>query len=125
MGLDEGRSNTRVRTVWTSEMDRCFIDLMLEQVGKGIRRDDQLFSQRGWNHMTAMFNAKFDSKYEKEILKNRHKMLRNLHKALSSILEQKGFKWDESRQMVTADNEDWDDYIKVLLEVSFDGIIRY
>lgn len=113
MGLGEVSSNIRVRTVWTPEMDRYFIDLMLEQVGKGIRRDDHLFSKREWNHMTTMFNAKFDSKYEKDVLKNRHKMLRNLYRALSDILEQKGFRWDESGKMVTADNEDWDNYIKV------------
>lgn len=113
MGLGEGSSRIRVRTVWTPEMDRYFIDLMLEQVGKGVRTDDQLFSRRGWDYMTAMFNARFDSNYERDVLKNRHKMLRNLHKALNSILEQKGFSWDESGKMVIADNEDWDNYIKV------------
>lgn len=115
MGLGVQSSNYRLRTIWTPEMDRYFIDLMLEQVGKENRRDDHLFSKRAWKHMTTMFNAKFNSKYEKDVLKNRHKMLRNLYRALRNLLEQKGFRWDESRQMVTADSKDWDDYIQVQL----------
>lgn len=110
MGLGVRSSNYRLRTIWTPEMDRYFIDLMLVQVGKEIRRDDHLFSKRAWKHMTAMFNAKFDSKYEKDVLKNRHKMLRNLYRALSNLLVQKGFRWDELGHMVTADNRDWDEY---------------
>lgn len=113
MGLGEGSSNFRLRTVWTPEMDRYFIDLMLEQLVNEIRRDDHLLSKRAWNHMAKMFNAKFNSKYEKNVLKNRHKMLRNLYRAVSNILGQKGFRWDEMGQMVAADNEDWDAYIQV------------
>ncbi|KAH6768903.1 hypothetical protein C2S51_014239 [Perilla frutescens var. frutescens] len=112
MGLGVRSSSCRHRTVWTPEMDRYFIDLMLEQVREETRGDDNLFSKRAWKHMTAMFNAKFSSKYEKDVLKNRHKMLRNLYRALSSLLEQKGFRWDESGQMVAADNRVWDNYIQ-------------
>lgn len=113
MGV-RGRSGTdRLRTIWTPEMDRYFIDLMLEQVRKGNRIDDHLFSKRAWKNMASLFNAKFRFQYEKDVLKNRHKTLRNLYKAIKNLLEQKGFSWDETRQMVTADNKVWDDYIKV------------
>lgn len=94
-------------------MDRYFIDLMLELVGKGHRVDDHLFSKRAWKHMTLLFNAKFKFQYEKDVLKNRHKTLRNLYKAITNLLDQKGFSWDETRQMVTADNKVWDNYIMV------------
>ncbi|CBI36907.3 unnamed protein product, partial [Vitis vinifera] len=93
-------------------MDRYFIDLMLEQVNKGNRIDDHLFSKRAWKQMTALFNAKFNFQYEKDVLKNRHKTLRNLYKAIKNLLCQRGFSWDEQRQMVTADNNVWDEYIK-------------
>ncbi|KAK4418094.1 hypothetical protein Salat_2222100 [Sesamum alatum] len=112
MGVGTRSSTYRIRTIWTPEMDRYFIDLMLEQVGKENRRDDHLFSKRAWVHMTTMFNAEFNSTYEKDVLKNRHKMLRNLYRALKNLLKQKGFRWDESRQMVAADNRVWDDYIQ-------------
>lgn len=113
MGVRTRNGNDRFRTIWTPEMDRYFIDLMLEQVNKGNRIDDHLFSKRAWKQMTALFNAKFNFQYEKDVLKNRHKTLRNLYKAIKNLLCQRGFSWDEQRQMVTADNNVWDEYIKV------------
>ncbi|RVW64843.1 hypothetical protein CK203_052002 [Vitis vinifera] len=111
-GCPNPKRNDRFRTIWTPEMDRYFIDLMLEQVNKGNRIDDHLFSKRAWKQMTALFNAKFNFQYEKDVLKNRHKTLRNLYKAIKNLLCQRGFSWDEQRQMVTADNNVWDEYIK-------------
>ncbi|XP_043721145.1 L10-interacting MYB domain-containing protein-like [Telopea speciosissima] len=112
MGVRAQPSNERLRTNWTPEMDRYFIDLMLEQVQMGNRIDDHLFSKRAWGHMTALFNAKFRFQYEKNVLKNRHKTLRNLYRAIRNLLEQSGFSWDETREMVIAENHVWDDYIK-------------
>ncbi|KAH0978192.1 hypothetical protein GBA52_027911 [Prunus armeniaca] len=113
MGIRGRTDGDRLRTVWTPEMDRYFIDLMLEQVCKGNKFDDHLFSKRAWKHMTSLFDAKFKFPYEKDVLKNRHKTLRNLYKAVRNLLDQRGFSWDEMRQMVTADNNVWDEYIKV------------
>lgn len=113
MGIREQRSSERLRTIWTPEMDRYFIDLMLQQVGKGNRIDDHLFSKRAWKHMTLLFNTKFKFQYEKDVLKNRHKTLRNVYKAINKLLALDGFSWDHTRHMVTAHNEVWDDYIKV------------
>lgn len=113
MGI-RGRSvGDRLRTIWTPEMDRYFIELMLEEVGLGNKVDDHLFSKGAWKQMMSLFNAKFKFQYDIDVLKNRHKTLRNLYKAVKYLLDQKGFSWDETRQMVTADNKVWDDYIKV------------
>lgn len=111
MGFRDGSKH--LRTVWTPEMDRYFVDLMLEQVWDGGRIDDHLFRQQAWEQMTSMFNAKFNFQYEKDILKNRHKTLRNLYRDVKNILAQPGFCWDEKRNMVTADNHVWDEYLKV------------
>ncbi|XP_065860417.1 L10-interacting MYB domain-containing protein [Euphorbia lathyris] len=113
MGVRARNGSDRLRTIWTPEMDRYFIDLLLEQVSKGNKFDDHLFSKRAWKHMTALFSMKFNFQYEKDVLKNRHKTLRNLYKAVKKLLDQNGFSWDESRQMVTADNNVWDEYIKM------------
>lgn len=113
MGIQARNGNDRLRTIWTPEMDRYFIDLLLEQVSNGNKFDDHLFSKKAWKHMTYLFNAKFKFQCEKDVLKNRHKTLRNLYKAVKKLLEYKGFSWDENRQMVTAENNDWDEYIKI------------
>ncbi|KAK1412492.1 hypothetical protein QVD17_33789 [Tagetes erecta] len=106
------KNSDRLRTIWTLEMDRYFIDLMIEQVEKGNRIDDHLFSKKAWKHMTTLFNTKFEFHYEKDVLKNRHKTLRTLYKAIHNLLSLNGFSWDQTRHMVTADNQVWDDHIK-------------
>ncbi|RDY09585.1 L10-interacting MYB domain-containing protein, partial [Mucuna pruriens] len=111
MGL--GNGSERLRTIWTPEMDRYFIDLMLEQVAQGRKYEDHLFSKRAWKHMSSLFNAKFNFQYEKDVLKNRHKTLRNLYRGIKNLLAQPGFSWDEKRNMVIADNHVWDEYLKV------------
>ncbi|WCJ22271.1 hypothetical protein M5689_004367 [Euphorbia peplus] len=113
MGIRARNGNDRLRTIWTPEMDRYFIDLLLEQVSKGNKFDDHLFSKRAWKHMTVLFNIKFNFQYEKDVLKNRHKTLRNLYKAVTKLLDYEGFSWDHNRQMVTADNDVWDEHIKM------------
>lgn len=107
------KSSDRLRTIWTPEMDIYFIDLMLDQVEKGNKIDDHLFSKPAWKQMTTLFNTKFKFHYEKDVLKNRHKTLRTLYKTINDLLAVNGFRWDETRQMVAADNKVWDDYIKV------------
>ncbi|KAK7259268.1 hypothetical protein RIF29_24870 [Crotalaria pallida] len=113
MGLGAQNGAERLRTIWTPEMDRYFVDLLLEQVGSGGKFDDHLFSKRAWKHMSSVFNAKFKFQYEKDVLKNRYKTLRNLYRGVRNILSQPGFSWDEKRKMVTADNNVWDEYLKV------------
>lgn len=111
MGL--GDASERLRTIWKPEMDRYFIDLMLEQVAQGRKFEDHLFSKRAWKHMSLKFNAKFNFQYEKDVLKNRHKTLRNLYRGIKNLLAQPGFSWDEKRNMVIADNHVWDEYLTV------------
>ncbi|XP_031100307.1 L10-interacting MYB domain-containing protein [Ipomoea triloba] len=113
MGIRAGAGSDRLRTIWTPEMDRYFIDLMLEQVGKWSNDDDHIFSKQSWKHMACLFNDKFKFQHDIDIFKNRHKTLRNLYRSVQHLLDQEGFSWDETRKMVTADNKIWDEYIKV------------
>lgn len=113
MGTRGPSANDRLRTIWSSEMDQYFIGLMLEQINKGNLIDGNLFSKWAWIDMMSSFNEKFKFQYEKDILKNRHKVLRNLYRAVEKLLDHEGFSWDDYLQMVVADNKVWDDYIKV------------
>lgn len=103
---------TRTRTCWQPQMDLYFIHLMLDQVKKG-NRVDGLFRREAWMEMIASFNAKFGFNYEVDILKNRFKSMRRQYSLVNNLLKMDGFVWDEARQMVTADDRVWQDYIKV------------
>ncbi|KAL5785946.1 hypothetical protein ACOSQ2_008338 [Xanthoceras sorbifolium] len=104
-------TNDRSRTYWTPTMERFFIDLMLEQMHRGTRVG-HTFSKQAWTDMLTMFNAKFGSQYDKDVLKSRYTNLWKQFNDVKNLLDQAGFSWDETRQMVIADDYVWDAYIK-------------
>ncbi|KAK9207790.1 hypothetical protein WN944_000137 [Citrus x changshan-huyou] len=104
-------SNDRSRTYWTPTMERYFIDLMLEQLHRG-NRMGHTFNKQAWTDMLTMFNAKFGSQYDKDVLKSRYTNLWKQFNDVNNLLHQSGFSWDESRQMVVADDFAWNSYIK-------------
>ncbi|XP_044472569.1 L10-interacting MYB domain-containing protein isoform X2 [Mangifera indica] len=103
--------NDRTRTYWTPPMDRYLIDLLLEQVDRG-NKLGQTFISQAWNDMITAFNEKFRSHHDKDVLKNRYKHLRRLYNEIKNLLQHSGFSWDETRDMVTAEDHIWDAYIK-------------
>ncbi|XP_022858384.1 uncharacterized protein LOC111379261 isoform X1 [Olea europaea var. sylvestris] len=100
------------RTYWTPTMERYFIDLMLEHIHRG-NRTGHTFNKQAWTDMLAVFNAKFGSQYDKDVLKSRYTNLWKQFNDIKNILGQSGFSWDETRQMVVADDYLWDAYIKI------------
>ena len=95
-------------------MDGYFINVMLAHLHKG-NQFDGVFSKQAWVEMISSFNKKFGFEYSLEILKNRHKTLRRQYNLIKSLLQLHGFDWDETRQMVIADDCFWQDYIKVCI----------
>ncbi|OWM86071.1 hypothetical protein CDL15_Pgr010895 [Punica granatum] len=53
------------------------------------------------------------SNYKKDVFKNRYMLLRNLYQGIRSLLDQTGFYWDETREIVTTENDVYDEYIKM------------
>ncbi|XVF35694.1 hypothetical protein REPUB_Repub18cG0168100 [Reevesia pubescens] len=104
-------NNERSRTEWNADMDQYFIELMLDQVGRG-NKVDNTFNKHAWTDMLALFNAKFGPQHGKRVLRHRYKKLWKYYSDVTVILKQNGFSWDETRLMVTADNDVWDAYIK-------------
>ncbi|KAL0330188.1 UNVERIFIED_CONTAM: hypothetical protein Sradi_5005500 [Sesamum radiatum] len=105
-------SNHCSRTYWTPTMERYFVDLMLEHIHRG-NRIGHTFNKQAWTDMLAVFNAKFGSQYDKDVLKGRYTNLWKLFNDVKNLLGQKGFSWDETRQMVVADDYVWEAYIKI------------
>lgn len=93
-------------------MDRYLIDLLLDHVHRG-NKFGQTFISQAWIDMVASFNSKFQSDHDKDVLKNRYKHLRKLYNDIKNLLENSGFSWDETREMITAEDHVWDAYTKV------------
>ncbi|CAN1140442.1 L10-interacting MYB domain-containing protein [Linum perenne] len=112
MSIQLDTSNDRPRTYWTPTMERYFVDLMLEQMHRG-NRSGHTFSKQAWTDMLTVFNSKFGSQYDKDILKSRYTNLWKQFNDVQNILGQNGFSWDETRQIVVADDHTWNAYLKV------------
>ncbi|KAF4361793.1 hypothetical protein F8388_018959 [Cannabis sativa] len=104
-------SPDHLRTHWTPAMENYFIDMMLDQVHRG-NRMGHTFNKKAWNDMLMMFNAKFGSPYDVNMLKSRYTILWKLFNNVKNLLDQNEFSWDNSRQMVVAEKYVWDAYIK-------------
>lgn len=100
------------RTEWTPDMDQYFMELMLKQQERG-NQHGNTFTKQAWTDMLALFNAKFSSEYNKRVLRHRYKKLWKYYNDLMTLTNQKGFCWDEKQEMVVADDDVWDAYIKV------------
>ncbi|KAK2980871.1 hypothetical protein RJ640_003061 [Escallonia rubra] len=101
----------RSKTDWTAPMDRYFIELMLTQKEKGNKRENT-FSRQAWTDMLTLFNIKHGPHHSKGVLRHRCKKLEKYYSDATILLRQKGFSWDGKREMVAADDDVWDGYIK-------------
>lgn len=95
-------------------MDQHFIELMLTQLEKGNKLDNT-FSKQAWTDMLALFNVKYGSQHSKRVLRHRYKKLWKYYGDVTVLLKQNGFSWNENQQMVVADDDSWDAYIKVII----------
>lgn len=111
MGSVDVPSNERSRTDWTTSMDQFFIELLLDQLGRGNNVDNR-FNKKAWTDMLAIFNAKFGGQYGIRVLKNRYKKLLKYYCDITILIKQ-GFSWNEQQQMLSADDDVWNAYVKV------------
>lgn len=100
------------RTDWSPEMDQYFIELMINQIG---RRDkiENTFTKQAWTEMLSLFNERFGPQHGKRVLRHRYKKLWMYYNDIAVMLAQDGFSWDEEQQMLAADSDVWDAYVKV------------
>lgn len=94
-------------------MDHYFVDLLQDQALRGNKIGLELTTE-AWIEMIKLFNERFGSHYEKEILKNRYIHLRRQYNVVNFLLEQNGFSWDENQEIVTAEDYVWDSFVKVI-----------
>lgn len=99
-------------TLWTPTMDCYLLDLLLDQTLRG-NKIGLSFTSEAWMEIVIMFNHKFESRYDVDVLKKRYKHLRKQYNNIKILLEQSGFSWDDMKEMVIAEDHVWDSYVEV------------
>ncbi|KAF7815604.1 L10-interacting MYB domain-containing protein-like isoform X4 [Senna tora] len=99
---------------WTTEMDRCLSEVLVEQIKLGNKsKFDKKIKSAAYEAAVLAINERFQLDLIKDQVKNRLKTMRKQFEILKEILDQSGFEWDEKRKMVNATDSVWNEYIKI------------
>ncbi|KAK7295758.1 hypothetical protein RJT34_18670 [Clitoria ternatea] len=104
-------SNQTKNIRWTAEMDHWLGKILVDQVRKGLKVDNALQTE-AYDAAVSAIIAKFGIHLTKYNIRNRLKTLKKRYQLLKELLSLTGFKWDETKKMVIANDSTWDDYIK-------------
>ena len=66
-----------------------------------------------------LFQWEFGSKYSKSFLQHHSKKLLKYYSKMKSLLEVKGFSWDEMQQKIAAEDYVWGNYTSLLYPFGF------
>ncbi|KAJ6402955.1 hypothetical protein OIU84_014962 [Salix udensis] len=105
----------RPKAEWTPTRDAYLVELFIDQHNFG-RTAYNEFKNEMIRSVTRDFNKKFGMNLEESQVKNRYNVMKKDYGVVKTLLTRAGFGWDESRQMVVADDKVWDSYIAVKCE---------
>lgn len=100
-----------MRARWTTALTEKFATLLIEQINQG-NRSNNVFSKKAWKIVRSEFNKQTGNDFDRKQLKNHLDVLRKRYTITKSLIDQPEFQWDESQDMVIADNEVWARCIK-------------
>lgn len=112
--IDRGATDRGKYIVWTSEMDNCLTDVLVDQVEKG-NKVDNILKPAAFAAALKALNEKFGMHMTKGHIKNRLKTWRKQFGVLKELISHRGFVWNKTQKMVVANDSVWNDYIKVIL----------
>ncbi|MCL7049860.1 hypothetical protein MKW94_017200 [Papaver nudicaule] len=107
----------RSRTKWTANLDKIFVDVILEQVLLG-NWSNNVFNKKSWQYICDEFNKQAGLEFNKKQLKKHLDVLRNRYHTVKTQFEQNAFGGlDASRNVVMSlltEDDVWGNYIETL-----------
>ncbi|PNX55329.1 hypothetical protein L195_g048956, partial [Trifolium pratense] len=96
---------------WTEEMDHWLGKILVDPVRKGIKVDN-VFRTEAYEKAVSSMKAKFGYHITTFNIKNRLKTWNKQYEIAKEILSHTGFKWDETKKMIIANDSTWIDYVR-------------
>ena len=97
----KGNSSIDEDNLWTPQLEKLFIDIMLKEINKGNMTDWQ-FSSNTWKKMLATLNELGKRNFTITQFKGKFNRMRLLHCEFSTIINQTGFGWDAETNTIHA-----------------------
>ncbi|KAJ3670486.1 hypothetical protein LUZ60_010810 [Juncus effusus] len=107
-------SASRSRTSnWTHDLDSSLLSIMKQEYLEGNFTNGQ-FSKQSWSTIVETFNSKTNLSFNREHLRNRLKVLRNVFRVYNELVSLSGWNWDlESNLPKPDDPAMWDHVISL------------
>lgn len=99
---------------WSPVNESIFIHILHEHVKKSDLQTSS-FSKKVWFMIYDELYAETLKRYSVPKLKAKYNCLRKKHREFSELINHTGIRWDPISNTVTAANEVWIEYIKVIL----------
>lgn len=101
---------------WTKEESRALLDIMVDATSRGWRNNGGIFSKKiVKDRILPLLNSKLECNKNYKNYQSRLKWFRKRWSSYSTLLEfNSGFGYDATTKRFTAENELWDNYLKVL-----------
>ena len=108
----KGNSSSDEDNLWTPQLEKLFIDIMLKKINKGNMADGQ-FSSDALKKMLATLNELGKRSFTMAQFKGKFNRMRLLHREFSTLINETGFGWDAETNTVHALEESWQNYCQV------------
>ena len=108
----QGNNSIDEDSLWTPQLEKLFIDIMLKKINKGNMADGQ-FSSDALKKMLATLNELGKRSFTMAQFKGKFNRMRLLHREFSTLINQTGFGWDAETNTVHALEESWQNYCRV------------
>ena len=113
MGTPVVGSSRSSKVVWSREMERKLLDLLLEQVTLG-RKAKGGFRKEAWTAIERRFNEELKLNLGRDNFKNKLKTWKSVYRIMKELQNTSVFAWNETTQCMDAEDSVWDDLLKVM-----------
>jgi hypothetical protein len=98
---------------WTKPMDELIVNVLMDQVNLGQKCDNGTFTTAAWRAVVKALNEEMRINVDITQCKSHMKHLRSQYHIVKDIKSYSGFGWNDELEMVIAEDDVWEIFVKV------------